>query len=181
MKLVLLDRDGVINVDRPHSVKSKEEFAFLPQAAAAIKMLNKASIPIAVVTNQACVGRGELSEEGLEEIHAYMKDLLKEEGAFVDHIFACTSADPAHPCRKPNPGLILEALKMFNVKQSEAVIIGDDLRDLEAGKAADCHRILVKTGKGQDRVTKGLPASILPVKVVENLFEAVTHLTQVEL
>jgi D-glycero-D-manno-heptose 1,7-bisphosphate phosphatase len=181
MKLVLLDRDGVINRDCLRSVKSKEEFCLLPRAAAAIKLLNEASVPIAVVTNQACVGRGDLSEEGLEEIHAYMKDLLKEEGAFVDHIFVCTSADPAHPCRKPNPGLLLEALKMFNVTYSDVVIIGDDLRDLEAGKAAECHRILVQTGKGSDIVAKGLPERLLPVGIFEDLFEAVTHLTQVSL
>lgn len=178
MKLVLLDRDGVINVDRPDSVKSRSEFCLIPGAAAAIKLLNEASIPIAIVTNQAVVGRGDLTEEGLDDIHTYLDDLLKEEGAFVDKIFACTSADSANFRRKPHPGLLLEALAMFHVNPLEAVLVGDSLRDLEAARAIDCPRILVRTGKGNETVEKGLPSHVLPVTIFNNLFEAVSHLLQ---
>ena len=87
MKLILLDRDGVINADRPNSVKSREEFVLLPGVIPAIKLLNKAAIPIAIVTNQAVVGRGELTEEGLEDIHTYFKEILKMEDAFIDKIY----------------------------------------------------------------------------------------------
>ncbi len=180
MKLALLDRDGVINVDRACSVRSRDDFCLLPGAALAIKLLNDASIPVAIVTNQAVVGRGELTEEGLEDIHAYLKDLLKKEGALVDKIFTCTSSDPTHPNRKPNPGLLLEALNMFHVKHFEAVLIGDDLRDLEAASAIQCPRILVRTGKGQQNLQKGLPDSVLPVTIFNDLLEAVTHLVQKE-
>jgi D-glycero-D-manno-heptose 1,7-bisphosphate phosphatase len=178
MKLVLLDRDGVINVDRPDSVKSRSEFCLIPGAVAAIKLLNEASVPIAIVTNQAVVGRGELTEEGLEDIHTYMGDLLKEEGAFVDKIFSCTSADPANPRRKPHPGLLLEALEMFHVKPSETVLVGDSLRDLEAARAINCSRILVRTGKGKETFEKGLPSHVLPVTIFNDLFEVVSYLLQ---
>jgi D-glycero-D-manno-heptose 1,7-bisphosphate phosphatase len=176
MKLVLLDRDGVINVDRPDSVKSKDEFTLLPEVISAIKLLNKASIPIAIVTNQAVVGRGELTSEGLEDIHEYFKDILKKEGAFIDKVYACTSADSKHFHRKPNPGLLLEALDHFQVKPHEAILIGDALRDLEAASAIKCPRILVRTGKGTKTLQKGLPPSVLPVTIFNNLYEAVLHL-----
>lgn len=176
MKLALLDRDGVINVDREKGVTSKEEFCLLPKTASAIKMFNRANIPVAVVTNQACVGRGELSKEGLEEIHAYLGDLLRKEGAFIDRIFACTSADPDNFFRKPNPGLLLDAVSVFRVDPPEAVIIGDDLRDLEAGVNARCQRVLVRTGKGEKNLEKGLPETVLPVQVYPTLFEAASAL-----
>jgi D-glycero-D-manno-heptose 1,7-bisphosphate phosphatase len=176
MKLVLLDRDGVINEDRPDSVKSIEEFHLLPNVAKAIRLLNQAAIPVVVATNQAVVGRGELSAEGLEDIHDYMKDLLKKEGAFLDHIFTCTSADPQDPRRKPNPGLLLDALEMFHVKHFETVFIGDALRDLEAAAAINCSRILIRTGKGLITIQNGLPDHVLPVTLFNDLLEAVTHL-----
>ncbi len=178
MKLVLLDRDGVINVGRPDSIKSRHEFCLIPRAAAAIKLLNEASIPTAIVTNQAVVGRGELTEEGLADIHEYLRELLKEEGAFVDKIFVCTSANPDNPRRKPHPGLLLEALEIFHVKHFEAVLIGDSLRNLEAARAINCHRILVRTGKGKETLEKGLPNSVLPVTIFNDLFEAASHLLQ---
>lgn len=176
MKLVLLDRDGVINEDRPDSVKSRAEFHLLPNVASAIRLLNEAAIPIAVITNQAVVGRGELSPQGLEDIHEYMKDLLKKERATLDHIFACTSTDPQDPRRKPNPGLLEDACKMFHVKHFEAVFIGDALRDLEAAAAINCGRILVRTGKGRATIENGLPDHVLPVTLFNDLFEAVTYL-----
>lgn len=178
MKLALLDRDGVINIDRPDSVKSREDFILLPRAAAAIRLLNKASIPIAIITNQAVVGRGDLSEDGLEDIHTYLKELLKKEDAFIDKIFTCTSPDPDNPRRKPHPGLLLEALEAFHVHHTEAVLIGDDLRDLQAAHAINCPRILVRTGKGEKTLQKGLPNSVLPVTIFKDLFEAVSHLLQ---
>lgn len=176
MKLALLDRDGVINEDRIDSVKLKDDFVLLPQVVPAIKMLNEASIPIAIVTNQAAVGRGEISEEKLLSIHAYLENLLKTEGAFIQRIYVALSQDPSHPDRKPNSGLLLKALQDFQVCPEETFMIGDDLRDLEAAASLGCHRILVRTGKGKATLEKGLPTSVLPVNVFKNLYEAVTFL-----
>lgn len=181
MKLVLLDRDGVINVDRPDSVKSRDEFVLFPQAISALKLLNEASIPIAVVTNQAVVGRGKLTREGLEDIHIYFQELLRREGGFIDKIYTCTSADDLHPDRKPNPGLLSHALHDFNVQSHDTVFIGDALRDLEAAKAVGCCRILVRTGKGQQTLQKGLPEKVLPVSIFDTLYEAASHIVKGEI
>lgn len=178
MKLVLLDRDGVVNVDRPDSVKSRSEFTLLPGVIPAIRLLNEASIPIAIVTNQAIVGRGELTQEELEDIHGYFQDILKKQGAFVDKIYVCTSPDSQHSHRKPNPGLLLDALQDFLVNPSEAILIGDALRDLEAASAIKCPRILVRTGKGMKTLQEGLPDTVLPVMIFNDLYEAVSHILE---
>lgn len=176
MKLVLLDRDGVVNVDRPDSVKSRDEFILLPRVVAAIRLLNDASIPVAIVTNQAVVGRGELTDEGLNDIHTYFQDLLHREGAFINKIYTCTSTDPKHPLRKPNPGLLIEALNDFQVKPHEAVFIGDALRDLQAARAIQCPCVLVCTGKGAQTIKNGLPDEVLPVRTFDHLYDAVSSL-----
>ncbi|MBA3813073.1 MAG: HAD-IIIA family hydrolase [Alphaproteobacteria bacterium] len=173
MKLVLLDRDGVINEDRKDSVKSQDEFILLPGVLPAIKLLNKASIPVAIVTNQAVVGRGELSLEGLENIHECFTEALKKEGAFIDKIYVCTSTDSQNYYRKPNPGLLAQALNDFAIKPKDAVFIGDALRDLEAATAIQCSRVLVRTGKGSQTLKEGLPDAVLPVRIFNDLYEAV--------
>lgn len=178
MNLVLLDRDGVINLDLPSSVTKKEDFSLLPKAAAAIRRLNEAGLLTAVVTNQACVGRGDLSEEGLAEIHTHMEDLLQEEGATVGPIFACTSPDPSHLHRKPNPGLLLDAMAHFGAFPDKTVIIGDALRDIEAAKAAGCHSILVKTGKGAGLIQEGIPPHLSPLAICDDLFQAASYLVE---
>lgn len=176
MKLVLLDRDGVINEDLPTSVKTKDEFILLPGVINAIKLLNQAKVPIAIITNQAVVGRGLLTEKGLNDIHDHFKTFLKEQGAYVDKIYVCPSNDPNHPDRKPNPGLLLKALKDFQVSPKEAVFIGDALRDLKAAQHIDCPRILVRTGKGEKTIKEGLPEDVMPVPIFDTLFSAITHL-----
>lgn len=181
MKLILLDRDGVINEDRPDSVKSLIEFVLLPGVIPAIKLLNKASIPIAIVTNQAVVGRGELSMEDLEGIHTNFMDTLKKHGAFIDRFYVCTSTDPQNYCRKPNPGLLLQALYDFRTKPEDAILIGDALRDLEAASAIHCPRILVRTGKGIKTLQKGVPPHVLPVRIFNDLYEAISHLLEEEI
>lgn len=178
MKLILLDRDGVINVDREDSVKSRDEFILLPGVISAIKRLNKASIPIAIVTNQSVVGRGQLSQEGLESIHEYFTDTLKKQGAFIKKIYVCTSTDSQNYYRKPNPGLLVDALNDCNTKPEDAVLIGDALRDLEAASAIQCPRILVRTGKGIKTLQNGLPTSVLPVRVFSDLYDAVHQLLE---
>lgn len=178
MKIILLDRDGVINEDRPDSVKSPEEFILLPKVLEAIKILNKASVPIAIVTNQAVVGRGELSPEGLENIHEYFRETLQKHGAFIDKMYVCTSTDPQEYNRKPNPGLLVQALDDFGIHPKDAILVGDALRDLEAAHAIQCPRVLVRTGKGLKTLTEGLPETLLPVRIFNDLYEAVNRLLE---
>jgi D-glycero-D-manno-heptose 1,7-bisphosphate phosphatase len=181
MKLVLLDRDGVINVDREDSVKSQIEFVLLPGAIPAIKLLNRAGIPVAIVTNQAVVGRGEISKSQLDNIHEYFEMILKQQGAYIDKIYVCTSNDSQNYYRKPNPGLLLKALQDFRIPPEEAIFIGDALRDLEAAKAINCPCILVRTGKGITTLKKGIPHNVLPVKIFNDLYETVCYLLGEEL
>lgn len=175
--LVLLDRDGVLNQDLTDSVRSLEDFRLLPNAMKAVAYLSEKGLKIALVTNQAVVGRGELSYRGLEEIHEKLVDAIHQAGGHLDHLYICTDVKiPPHNRRKPAPGMILEALEDFTVDPLRVLMIGDSLIDLQAAKAAGVKSALVRTGKGKltERelvVTdkKGLD----PIGIYDDLYEAV--------
>lgn len=171
--LVLLDRDGVINVDLPTGVRTVEEFKLIPGSAAAIAQLNAAQIPMAVVTNQALVGRGEISLQQLHDIHDYMNDLLSKQNAHIDHIFYCTdtTVEPNNR-RKPAPGMALEAMQHFKAEPNDTIMIGDALRDIQAAHNAGCRVILIKTGKGLQTLQENF-LSLNKVQVYGNLHDAV--------
>ncbi|MEO8559722.1 MAG: HAD-IIIA family hydrolase [Rhodospirillales bacterium] len=176
-KLVLLDRDGVLNRDRPDSVKSPGELVMLEGAAAAVARLNHFGCKVALVSNQSVVGRGIIDADMLALIHNHLADRLAREGARLDAIFVCT--DPPGPPsqrRKPAPGMVIEAMRQFGIAAGATAMIGDDLRDLQAAAAAGCARILVRSGKGAATQAAGLPGEVLPVAVYENLAAAVEAL-----
>ena len=153
-KAVFLDRDGTINEYRGF-IKTPEEFELIPGVANAIKRLNETGYLVIVVTNQPVIARGEATTETLTEIHNKMETLLGNEGAYVDAIYYC----PHHPhkgyegeipelkieceCRKPKPGMILQAAKDFNIDLEESYMIGDSENDILAGNNAECKTILV--------------------------------------
>ena len=166
-RLVLLDRDGVINVDLGRSVLSPDELVLHEGAAAAIAALNKAGVKVAVCTNQACVGRGEITAAELDAIHETLKVKLAAEGAYLDALYAATDAG-ASARKKPAPGMLFEALEKFGALAAETPFVGDALRDLEAAWAAGCKAVLVATGKGQETevLLQQLPPRPL-IKVVD--------------
>jgi len=178
MKLVLLDRDGVINVSPGKSyVMSPSEMKLIEGAGNAISRLNEAQIKVAIITNQSIVGQGGLSLQNLDKIHDHLKSLLKRENAFIDKIFFC----PDSPCtptyrRKPNPGMIHEALNFFKAEAQKTPFIGDSLTDLEAAFKAGCPRHLVRTGHGKEVEKQGIPIKYLPVIVHSDLEAAVKYL-----
>jgi len=174
LKLVLLDRDGVLNVDRPDSVRHPDALEMIPGAAAAVARLNKAGITTALVTNQAVVGRGEVALTMLDYIHAKMRTLLGQVGAHLDAEFVCTDA-VASPRRKPAPGMLLEAMARFGAAPAETPMIGDALRDLDAAAAAGCPRFLVLTGKGAE-TARDFPDRVRPVAIHADLAAAVDAL-----
>lgn len=156
-KVVFLDRDGVINKHIGFLRKS-EEFELLPQAAKTVKLINKSGYLAIVVTNQPVIARGECTWEELQRIHNKMETELGKEGAFLDGIYIC----PHHKdkgfegerpeykfdcdCRKPKPGLLMQAAKDFNIDLSQSYMIGDSNYDIEAGISAGCKEsILVET------------------------------------
>lgn len=172
--LVLLDRDGVINRDLPTSVRSLAEFQLLPNVGKAIHLLNAARIPVVVVTNQALVGRGVITESELRAIHQHMIDLLAQENAFLDAIFYCCDVDiEPNRRRKPAPGMLKEAMHQFECTPESTVMIGDAMRDMQAASTVGCQRILVKTGKGAHTMQDPLLASYQPIQVYDDLYQAV--------
>jgi D-glycero-D-manno-heptose 1,7-bisphosphate phosphatase len=177
MRLVLADRDGVLNEDRPLGVRSPGEIALIPGAAKGLRRLNLAGIPVALVTNQSAVGRGLMSPAELEAIQDRLEAALNAAGAYLDLILVARDApERASPRRKPAPGMLLEALAWFAVSPEDAVMIGDDLRDLEAAAAAGCRRILVRTGKGAELAAAGIPEHLQPVELCDSFAAAVDTL-----
>jgi len=179
MRLVLLDRDGVLNVDREDSVKNPGELVMLPGAAEAVARLNAASRLVAVCSNQSVVGRGIIDEAMLGRIHEKLTAELARAGGRLDAIFHCSyTPQNAGPRRKPAPGMLFEAMRRFRIAAEDTVMIGDALSDLEAASAAGCRRILLRTGKGAMAQAEGLPRHVLPVAVCEDLAAAVDSLLE---
>jgi D-glycero-D-manno-heptose 1,7-bisphosphate phosphatase len=177
MKVVLLDRDGVLNEDRADYVKTPGELVLVPSVGEAIAHLNNAGIKVAIVSNQSAVGRGIISMSMLEQINAHLLSELRRAGGRIDLFLVCTDA-PGQPSqrRKPAPGMLREALTHFRASPTEAVMIGDQITDMQAAKAAGCARFLVRTGKGAQTQATGLPADLLPVAVYNSLMDAALSL-----
>lgn len=176
-KLILLDRDGVLNHDRADFVKNPNELVMIDGAAAAVARLTQAGLKTCLVTNQSCLGRGIITDDMLGQIHAKLFDHLAKAGARLDHVLIAPDAPGPHtPRRKPAPGMVLEALRHFRCTPDEAVMIGDAERDLRAALGAGVPRILVRTGKGTKTLAAGLPVDLLPVAVFDDLAGAVHHL-----
>jgi len=146
---VFLDRDGVVNRNRDDYVKCWEEFEFLPGSLEALRMLASHSVRVIVVTNQSAVGRGIVSRETLDDIHRRMVAEVEAHGGRIDAILCCPHApDEGCRCRKPQPGLLLEAIRRFRIDPAASCFIGDSLSDLKAAHAADLPFVMVLTGKG---------------------------------
>lgn len=148
MKYIFLDRDGVINEDDGYTYRI-EDFKLLPRVIDAFLLLKNNNYKVIIITNQGGIGKGLYTEEQMNNCHEYLKELLQKENAdILEKIYFC----PHHParnqlcsCRKPLPGMLLQAKKDFNIeKLSEYFFIGDKDTDIEAGKAAECKTILIK-------------------------------------
>lgn len=149
MFTVFLDRDGVINRNRPDYVKHWSEFAFLPGARRAIARLTLAGYRIIVITNQACVGKGLLSASALEALHQRMLHEIAVAGGRIETILCCPHrSDDGCRCRKPAPGLLLQARDEYGVDLRQAVVVGDSATDMRAAAAAGVPGILVFSGLG---------------------------------
>ncbi|ENM3782463.1 D-glycero-beta-D-manno-heptose 1,7-bisphosphate 7-phosphatase [Vibrio cholerae] len=154
MKVVFLDRDGVINVEKNYLYKI-EDFEFVDGVIPALKSLKSEGFSFVVITNQAGIGRGYYTEEQYHTLTRYYLDILQREGIEVLKVYFC----PHHPlkgvgkylmdcsCRKPNPGMLLEAQVAFNINMSESIMFGDKVSDIIAGKGAGVGKCyLVRSG-----------------------------------
>lgn len=178
-RAVFIDRDGTINVEKEYLYLS-DEFEFIPGAAKAIRLLNEAGFLVVVVTNQSGVARGYYTEEDVHLLHRHISTLLELDGSRVDAWYYC----PHHPegrgsyalpcrCRKPQPGMLREAALRFDIDLEASIMIGDKLVDVEAGRAAGCRPILVRTGYG------AVEQALIPegVAVFDDLLAAAEQIT----
>lgn len=175
MKLVVLDRDGVINFDSVHFIKSTNEWIPIPGSLEAIALLNQSGYRVAIATNQSGISRGLFDMVTLNAIHDKMHKALGQLGGRVDAMFYCPhSAEDNCACRKPKPGMMEEIGKRFSQDMKGVPIVGDALRDLQAGAVLGMQPILVRTGKGEETLAAGgLPEGTL---VFADLAEAVQHI-----
>ena len=179
MKLVMLDRDGVLTRAPAQYVTHPGELTMIDGAAAAVARLNAAGIKTALVSNQSAVGRGIIGADMLDRIHAKLRTELAAASARLDLLLTCIDAPwAATERRKPAPGMLREALAHFRAAPHEAVMIGDQLTDLLAAQAAGVAPILVRTGKGAELLARGVPQDILTVRVYASLTSAVEALLQ---
>lgn len=174
MKLIILDRDGVINIDSDHFIKSPEEWKPIAGSLEAIARLNQAGYRVVVATNQSGVGRGLFDMAMLNAIHAKMHKTLATVGGRIDAIFYCPHAADANcACRKPRAGMYLEIAERFDVSLINVPAVGDSLRDLQAAAAVGAAPVLVLTGKGEKTLASGgIPAG---TRVVADLMCAVNE------
>ncbi|OGA42202.1 MAG: D-glycero-beta-D-manno-heptose-1,7-bisphosphate 7-phosphatase [Betaproteobacteria bacterium RIFCSPLOWO2_12_FULL_68_19] len=159
MKLVILDRDGTINHDSDDYIKSPEEWRPIEGSLEAIARLTQADYRVVVATNQSGLARGLFDARTLFAIHDLLQRAAGQVGGRIDAFFFCPHApEAACECRKPQPGMLLEAARRFNVAIEEVTMVGDARRDLEAAAAAGARPVLVLTGKGRKtRDAGGLP------------------------
>lgn len=182
-KAIFLDRDGTIN-EYVGFLRKEEDFRLIPGVSEAIKKINNSGYLAIVVTNQPVIARGEVTEEGLEEIHKKMETLLGLDGAYIDDIYYC----PHHPdkgfegeipelkiecdCRKPKTGMLEKAAREHNIDLSSSIMIGDSTLDIKMAENAGMQSVLLKTGqKGEDGKYE-----VSPTLIAENLNDAINKI-----
>ena len=182
-KAVFLDRDGTINVEVGY-LSDPEELELIPGAARAVARLNDAGFVVVVVTNQAGVARGYFTEEDVVAVNRRLVEVLQPEGARIDGIYYC----PHHPefgdetyrkdceCRKPNTGMVRQAVDNFNIEVSRSYVVGDHVGDVLLGVNAGARSIHVLTGHGADERQKLIERGINTVHLAQDLADAVEHI-----
>ncbi len=179
MKLIILDRDGVINVDSDAYVKHPDEWHPLPGSLEAIARLHRAGWRVVVASNQSGLARGYFDGAALNAMHQKCKDLLTPLGGAIDAFFVCPHGpEDKCDCRKPSPGLFREIGRRFDVSLTGVPAVGDSLRDLQASAQAGCTPWLVQTGNGsKTRSSPDLPKS---TRFAEDLADVAEQLLREE-
>jgi len=174
MKLIILDRDGVINQDSDDYIKSAQEWIPIPGSAEAITRLNHAGYTVAVATNQSGLARNFFSVSDLNAMHDKMQKTVLKAGGKIEGIFYCPHGpNDGCDCRKPSPGLLLQIAERFSANLQDVYFVGDSLSDINAAKNAGAHPILVRTGKG--RSTENKISSDDKIPVYDNLYSFVNQ------
>ncbi len=174
-KIVILDRDGVINVQKGPYVVEVSQFKFLPKALEALKLLKEKGYRVHIVSNQSCVARGLLSMQKLNEITDFMLEKIRKFGGKIESVQYC----PHHPddncnCRKPKTGLFKKIETKYKLNLKDAWLIGDDITDIQAGNKAGCRTILVSANKSSGELNRKKENS--PNYISKDLYTAVTSI-----
>jgi D-glycero-D-manno-heptose 1,7-bisphosphate phosphatase len=174
MKLIILDRDGVINEDSDDYIKSPDEWIPIPGSLDAVARLNHAGYSVAIASNQSGIARGYFSLETLAAMSVKMNDMLSPLGGRIDAMFFCPHGPKdGCDCRKPRPGMLTEIGNRFQTSLANVLFVGDNINDVKAAQAAGAKPVIVKTGKGEQ--TAGLIAekNIINVPVYDDLADLV--------
>ncbi len=176
-KLIVLDRDGVINHDSDEYIKTPQEWQPIAGSLEAIVRLNHAGYSIVVATNQSGIARLLLTMDNLMAIHNKMLRLTEAAGGRIEAVFFCPHAPADHcGCRKPAPGMYLDISRRFRIPPQQLFTIGDSLRDLQAAHAVRARAWLVRTGKGTQTETRLSEAGLSDTPVFDNLAAAAGHI-----
>jgi D-glycero-D-manno-heptose 1,7-bisphosphate phosphatase len=168
VRAVLLDRDGVVTVNRQFNVKTPSELCLIDGAADAIARLNRSGTAVGLCTNQPEVEKGIVSHRQLDEIHRVLRRMLARHDAHLDLILCCPDDHPSG-WRKPSPGMLLDALRYFGAKAADTPFVGDQTTDLQAAANAHCQPVLVRTGLGRKTECHGIPHNVRHVQVHDDL------------
>jgi D-glycero-D-manno-heptose 1,7-bisphosphate phosphatase len=174
MRAVFLDRDGVINQNRPDYVKSWEEVVFLPGVFESLRRLANTSYKIIVISNQSAVHRGLVAAATVEDIHRRITEAVESRDGRIDAFVYCPHRpDEECDCRKPRAGMLLRSARWFSLDLTQCHLIGDAVSDVQAAWAVGCQPILVQTGRGRESLPMLRDSEGGPTVVVEDLSAAV--------
>jgi D-glycero-D-manno-heptose 1,7-bisphosphate phosphatase len=178
MKLIILDRDGVINEDSDDYIKSPDEWIPIPGSLDAVARLNHAGYSVAIASNQSGIARGYFSLETLAAMSVKMNDMLEPLGGRIDAMLFCPHGPgDGCDCRKPRPGMLIEIGNRFQTSLENVPFVGDNINDIKAAQAAGAKPVLVKTGKGEQ--TAGLIAeNSINVPVYEDLADVANSILE---
>lgn len=175
---IFLDRDGVIIENRPDYVRSWDDVAIFPQALRALAAAGRLPRQIVIVTNQSGIGRGLIPQPTAEAINRRLAARIEKAGGRIDGVYVCPHAPEAGcRCRKPRPGLLLQAAAELNIDLTRSIMIGDALTDLQAGLAAGVKTVaLVKTGRGRAQLARLAGSEAATSPVYDTLWDALNGL-----
>lgn len=179
MKLIILDRDGVINEDSDDYIKSPDEWIPIAGSLDAIARLNHAGYSVAIASNQSGIARGYFSLETLAAMSVKMNEMLSPLGGRIDAIFFCPHGPKdGCDCRKPKPGMLTEIGNRFQTSLADVLFIGDNIKDIKAALAAGAKPLLVRTGKGEQTASQIDADKINNIPVYDDLAGAVNSILE---
>jgi D-glycero-D-manno-heptose 1,7-bisphosphate phosphatase len=179
---VFLDRDGVLIENRSDYVRAWSDVNVYPKTYSSLIRIQSAGFKIIIVTNQSAVGRGLITLQSANEINGRFVELIRENGSHVDGVYLCPHRpEDSCDCRKPKPGMLLQAAQELSIDLSRSWMVGDAWSDILAGQAAEVHGlILVNTGRGREQQLQAMPSEIRSCFIVDDLSDAVDAILEVD-